>query len=253
MERALTLPPGDVLIDDVITPQETGHKSAKLQIQTTDVGFPFQNDRMSGLVEVSIFPVESDGGHDANTYTWTDDQWNTLFSQATSSFSMWSSEAQGRGISLSFYVGVWFHEELNLRTGYEPITHDFENFAYLWIDEIMQKQTPEFGGRPGGYGASPVNQGNVIRQVAQYCADQAHAKGDDHYFVAFIVNNPPPAASTFADGSRGGTIPGGPYFVEMWNTAGWGPDQLNLVIRHETGHIFYACDEYGRLRRLRSV
>ena len=36
----------------------------------------------------------------------------------------------------------------------------------------------------------------------------------------------------------------GPFEMLMWNSAGWQPQNLGRVITHETGHIFWACDEY---------
>lgn len=30
----------------------------------------------------------------------------------------------------------------------------------------------------------------------------------------------------------------------MWNSGGWGPENLGRVVTHEAGHIFWTCDEY---------
>lgn len=36
----------------------------------------------------------------------------------------------------------------------------------------------------------------------------------------------------------------GPFMMVMSNSAGWDLDNLGRVVTHETGHIFWACDEY---------
>ena len=38
--------------------------------------------------------------------------------------------------------------------------------------------------------------------------------------------------------------PDGPFVMMMWNSDGAGPNNIGLVLSHETGHIFWACDEY---------
>jgi hypothetical protein len=38
---------------------------------------------------------------------------------------------------------------------------------------------------------------------------------------------------------------GGPRLVIQWLNGSWGPDNIDRVFAHETGHIFYALDEYG--------
>ena len=37
---------------------------------------------------------------------------------------------------------------------------------------------------------------------------------------------------------------GGPYATVFWDSGGWGPANIGRVLAHETGHIFWACDEY---------
>lgn len=41
---------------------------------------------------------------------------------------------------------------------------------------------------------------------------------------------------------------GGPYLCMQYSNDGWGPDNIDRVFAHETGHIFNAPDEYGSSR-----
>lgn len=62
--------------------------------------------------------------------------------------------------------------------------------------------------------------------------------GPDWAYIAFFTKY---AAFWFAYASIGG-----PRLVMQYNNDGWGPNQIDRVFAHETGHIFGAEDEYGQ-------
>ena len=125
-------------------------------------------------------------------------------------------------------------------TKYEPVTHAHTD-DYLWVNDALAYV---------GYAAATATPANVFAQVDAFDASQMndpYSGAYDHSFSVFIAYNPGPenAAGTFADGFAGAyTYLGGPYTMMMWNSQGWGPNGIGTVLSHETGHNFWACDEY---------
>lgn len=64
----------------------------------------------------------------------------------------------------------------------------------------------------------------------------AMCPGPDWGYIAFFTKY---ATSWFAYASLGG-----PRLVMQYSNDGWGPNQIDRVFAHETGHIFHAPDEY---------
>jgi len=131
-------------------------------------------------------------------------------------------------------------------THYEPIRHTEDDF-YLFINDALWGK---------GFPSYPVTRDNVYatNDTFNNYTKLYNTEGGtpwsipyDHAFSVYIVYNPPEqgAPSTFADFGRGGAMYDGPFTLEMWNTANWYPSNLGRVITHETGHIFWACDEYA--------
>ncbi|MEA2235409.1 MAG: hypothetical protein QOC81_133 [Thermoanaerobaculia bacterium] len=204
---------------------------------------PYHNPSMRGRITVQLFRLDSDGSIDPNLYTWTNTDIGTSRDQVYSAYTFWVDEAAARGITLSFTVKTmdpfsrYTRSLIPTPTHYEPITHSGGD-DYLWINDALG---------PLGYGASPVTQENVYNQNDAFngamAADPTYGPYDGSYSV-YVVYNPSPAPSQFANGQRAYGMYDGPYTMIMWNSAGWGPNNLGLVLTHETGHIFWACDEY---------
>ena len=199
---------------------------------------------MRGRITVQLFRLDSDGSIDPNLYTWTTADIGTSRDQVYSAFTFWVDQATARGIALSFRVQTEDPFSQLTRsifptpTHYEPITRSSGD-DYLWINDALAANS---------YGASPVTPDNVYSQNEAFnlakAADPVYGPYDGSFSV-FIVYNPFPAPDRFADSQRAYTRwLGGPYAIVMWNSAGWGPSNLGLVLTHETGHIFWACDEY---------
>jgi hypothetical protein len=73
--------------------------------------------------------------------------------------------------------------------------------------------------------------------VSAYVEDLRNRLGTDWAYVAFFVKYP---LGHFAYASIGG-----PRLVMQHANDGWGPDNIDRVFAHETGHIFGAPDEYA--------
>lgn len=200
---------------------------------------PWRNPQMRGRITVQLFRLDSDGSIDPNLYTWTNADIGTSRDQVYSSFNFWVDQAAARGITLSFRVETedpfsrYTRSIFPTPTHYEPITHSSGD-DYLWINDALAAN---------GYGASPVTPDNVYSQNEAFnqakAADPTYGPFDGSYSV-FIVYNPGSAPSTFTDGYYAYVrFLGGPFVMMTWNGG-----YLDRVLSHETGHIFWACDEY---------
>jgi hypothetical protein len=108
----------------------------------------------------------------------------------------------------------------------EPSLHN-NDFVTTWASNVMTKM-----GYPSGNHFSKVDAFNNW-QEATYQANSAYS--------AFIAYNPIGAPPSFPNGGYAFAWIYGPYFWSLFRTPGWTHD---VVISHESGHIFGACDEY---------
>jgi hypothetical protein len=190
--------------------------------------FAGNSDAMVGTVAVALFFVESNGAIDPNTYTWnsTDEQ-NTV-NRALSGLTWWSSQASSRGFSLSFAPVVYPSTSAASRQGYEPILHS-SGSDYLWVTAILNGL---------GFAGDKFTSGNAFNIWLRA------SQGTRWAYSVFIGYNPSPVSTTFTDGYFAYTYLGGPYVQMLFRNDGWGEANFGLILTHETGHIFWACDEY---------
>jgi hypothetical protein len=183
-------------------------------------------DDMTGTVTVTMFFVESDGGIDPNQYTWTTPAVNATVNETISGLSWWSSQAGAYGKSLSFTVHYFPGTDSRCQTGYEPILHS-SSFVSIYVSEIM-----------GNFGYSS---GSHTTRVNSYNTWAKSNYGTDWAYSIFTEYNPVPAPNQFTDGYAAFAYLGGPYTSILYRTFTW---PFESVLTHESGHIFWACDEY---------
>ncbi|MBV9210609.1 MAG: VCBS repeat-containing protein, partial [Acidobacteria bacterium] len=189
------------------------------------------SDSMTGTVAVNMFFVESNGATDPNTYTWTaTDQQNT-YNRVVSSLTWWSQQAPAYGQSVTFTVSFYGATDAAMQQPYEPITHASSQDS-LWIASVMANL---------GY-----TSGTHFDRVTAFNTWLKGYAGTNWAYSMFIGYNPPVsgAPSTFTNGYFAYAYLGGPYSQLLFSNDGWGATNFGLVATHETGHIFWACDEY---------
>lgn len=207
-----------------------------------DKGFPMGDDAgatfapnaemMLGTVAMCLFLPESDGSIDANLYDWTTAAQDDIKSQAIAAGSWWSDQARYWWSQVTFKV-YWYDAAYSeLETGYEPIngTHPSSDEA-LWQNEIM-----------GNLGFSSGNNFDRITAFNTWLKDWANT---DWSYSVWVPYNPAPAPTSFSNGKIGYAYFGGPYTTILYRCNGWLISDWTRILRHETGHIFWACDEYG--------
>lgn len=205
-----------------------GAEQSVLGIQSTVTPQYFSNsDVMDGSVAVALFLVESSGGIDPDVYTWTQADQELAYSQVLDGLNWWVEQSRAFNLArpLQFTITLYDANNPVCRVPYEPVLRVGSD-ANFWINQIMSNM-----------GASA---GNVFERVAAFdiaTRDQNHSNWAYSMFVAYN----PPARSSFSDGRASWAYLGGPFTVSLFHSFGW---QLSRIATHETGHIFYACDEY---------
>ncbi len=116
----------------------------------------------------------------------------------------------------------------------------------LWIDPIMDSL---------GFGAYPDYVSKLVAYTHGIRTLPAPAGFDaDWAFCVFVVDDSADADGRFPDGPAAYSMLGGPYIVvpirngytdAKGNPAFYSTLQMDFVTAHETGHIFYAVDEYA--------
>ncbi len=186
------------------------------------------SDVMDGTVAVAVFLVESNGSIDPNTYTWSQQDQTTAIAQVIDGLNWWvdQSRAFNLGRPLQFTVVPYMANNPVCQQAYEPVLHPGSD-ANLWVNQIMNN-----------VGAIA---GDAYVRVASFNLKLRDDNRANWGFSMFIAYNPEPAPNHFTDGRASWAYLGGPHINILFRSFGW---RLSQLVSHETGHIFYACDEY---------
>jgi len=196
---------------------------------TVSPQFLNNSDVMDGTVAVAVFMMESDGTIDPNIYSCTQAERDAAVLKIIEGLNWWvdQSRAFGLGRPLQFTYNFFFPDNPICQIPYEPVLHGgFDTSTY--IETIM--------------GKLGVTEGNAFVRVGAYNRRLKEEMRADWAFSAFLAYNSPTAPTAFTDGRASWAYIGGPYSVLLYRSFGW---DLSQIIIHETGHIFYACDEYA--------
>jgi hypothetical protein len=172
---------------------------------------------MLGNIAVGFVLAESNGAIDRETEDWTQIQEDNVTSEVIAGFNWYVTKAGWRDIT--FYAV--FHYDVG--TPYEPITRS-GTFASTVLDSCLLRL---------GY--------DNKYQYARSVRDSFDA---DWGVVSLVVDDTNDPDNTFSDGRFAFAVLGGPYFVMTYNDDGWGIANMDAVMAHELGHIFFALDEY---------
>lgn len=196
-----------------------------------------QNDPsefMLGDVWATVVLLESDGSIDAQTENWTATQINQIKNEVLEGLTWWEDTLAVQFPSapheLAFTVDFTY-TDTPVATGYEPINRTTSDQA-LWIDDFLDHV---------GYNTAS----NIWTDLDQWNHDQRIANNADWAYTVFIVNSAADSDGYFA-GQSGFAYAylGGPFTVMTYDNDNWGISRMGQVLAHETGHIFYALDEY---------
>ncbi|HOW90503.1 MAG TPA: hypothetical protein PL037_09480, partial [Elusimicrobiales bacterium] len=188
------------------------------------------SEYMMGSVTVNIiFPESSASSPD--TEDWTAFRKASVESSIRAAMDWWAArEPEAR---LSFVYNV-----TTQNTDYEPISC-YASAAPPpggcsegdWIGDIMTKM---------GYSGS-----DYFEQVYAYDNAMRLTYGTDWAFTIFVADSFMDGDGAFPDGYFAYTYMGGPFMVLTYDNGDYGISGMSAVCAHETGHVFYALDEYA--------
>ncbi|HEX5735360.1 MAG TPA: putative Ig domain-containing protein [Blastocatellia bacterium] len=188
------------------------------------------SDTMDGSVAVAVFLIESNGGIDPNVYNWSQADQNIAIAKIIDGLNWWVDQSRAFALPrpLQFTVVPHYADNPACQQPYEPVLRPGSD-SFGWISRIMTNL--------GMTSSDPfVNVATYNRVIR----DQNQA---NWAFSVFIAYNPPPARTSFTDGRASWAYLGGPLTNILFRSYGW---DLNQIVSHETGHIFYSCDEYSQ-------
>ncbi|HCC48370.1 MAG TPA: hypothetical protein DEQ38_09700 [Elusimicrobia bacterium] len=188
-------------------------------------GFYDTSEYLAGKVAVNIIFVESDGSIDARTETtgWTVGKKSSVVTGIQNAMTWWATRSAAANLS-------FVYNSATVTTGYEPISRTSDDEG-LWVNQVMGKL---------GYGEA-----DYFDRVFHYNNDRRDAAGTDWSFTFFVVDSQNDADGMFADGFFAYAYIGGPFSIMTYDNDSYGIGDMPSVAAHETGHIFYALDEYA--------
>ncbi|MFL6277905.1 MAG: putative Ig domain-containing protein [Blastocatellia bacterium] len=186
------------------------------------------SDVMDGTVVVALFLIESNGTADPNLYSWSNDDATAAVSQTLEGLNWWVEQSRAFRLArpLQFTLITHLPSDAACQVPYEPILHPASD-ATFWIAKIMSNLG--------------VSDGDTATRVAAYDEALRQQQHTDWAYSIFVGYNPIGTATAFTDHRASWAFIGGPYVQSLYRSFGW---PLSRVVSHETGHIFYACDEY---------
>lgn len=183
---------------------------------------------MLGDVTVNVVLLESNGQIDSSLENWTTSQINDVKQRIQQGMQWWVDALDN--FSPNSYLNFTFdftYADNPLSVPYEPISRPSDDYP-LWVDEFLNEV---------GY----LSNGSLSDDIRAYNHSQRVARDTNWSFTIFVVNNANDADKQFStSGSflRSFAFAGGQFFVMP-------ADRPVSTIAHETGHMFWAGDEYA--------
>jgi len=208
-------------------------KFENLEDRRVMAGLPFgasdqdTGEFMLGRIAVTPVFIESNGLGDASTEDWTESQKADVLSNIQTGLNWWKQLLAKKSsvTTLDFVVDTTFVQS-PFSSQYEPITRRSDDYS-LWVDEFMVAQ---------GYSQSGLLENNV----RAFNNAQRSKLQSDWSFTIFVVNSKNDADGMFAPNgsfSRAFSFAGGLFEVVP-------STRPAMTFAHETGHMFWARDEY---------
>ncbi|MCE9588992.1 MAG: hypothetical protein K8S99_00530 [Planctomycetes bacterium] len=190
---------------------------------------------MAGDVWVNIVLLNSNGQTDAKTEAnWTAAQIASVKTEVIEAMNWWEATFHQQNPNsksdLNFFVDFTYTDN-PVSTKVEPINHTYSQNT-LWVDDFLTS-----------VGANSAS--SSITDMQKYNDAQRKAHHTDWAYTVFIANSLNDTDGKFTDNYFAYTYFGGPYATLTYDNGAWGINRMGQVLAHETGHIFYALDEYS--------
>ncbi len=193
------------------------------------------SEYLAGKVWVNVILPSSTGG--GTTEDWSVQEIANVRREVEAGVRWWATTLPDANLEFGF---DWTYADSPVVTTYEPIARPSYD-EDLWIDSVMAVVAPGIAGA------------DYMERVTSYDDLTRRASGSDWAYTVFVVddsNDPDPDPDydhdhMFSDGYFAYSYLGGPFTVMTYNNDSWGIDDMEEVMAHEMGHIFYALDEYS--------
>jgi len=181
---------------------------------------------MAGTQVVTLVLPESDGV--MSTENWTATQINAVIAEVQTGLAWWEKVAAKSGVTVKFILDT-NDATFPVRVPYEPISMRFSDRGQ-WITNWLNQR----GIFTDAYnGVKAWNESQRVRY------------GADGSFTIFVADSDVDADDRFADRYFAWTYFGGPYATMTTGNAGWGQSNMDMLTAHETGHAYFALDQYN--------
>ena len=183
---------------------------------------------MLGKIAVTPVLLESNGQVDANTENWTPTLIQSALQTVEKGVDWWVDllAKQNTKHSLEFVLNTTYATN-PAPTRYEPISRPSNDYG-LWVQEFL-------------VGAGFSSSSSMELNMRAFNDAQRQKLGTDWAFTIFVVNSTADADGQFAPNgsfSRAFGFAGGLFFISP-------STRPASTFTHETGHIFWAKDEYA--------
>ena len=217
-----------------------GGRGALPGAAVTAVGAPFgatelnTSEFLAGAVSVNVILVESDGSAELSTENWTQGREGAVVGRIASGLEWVRAQEPQSALRFVYHVFAG-RTDPRARTGYEPIRHAADPTGStgedLWVRDVLAR----FG----------YVSGDRFARSRAFASDTRRADGTDWVVNVFVVDSLADTDGRFADGRFAYTWIGGPHLVMTFDNGLWGIARMDMVLRHELLHAFYAFDEYA--------
>ncbi|MGD2247310.1 MAG: hypothetical protein PVF58_02815 [Candidatus Methanofastidiosia archaeon] len=215
--------PESPVYDTEIQPDITSYLSHSGYDSVLPYGAGFQDTSsyLVGSVAVGVLFVESNGVIDEDTENWTEEEETKATAEIQNGLNWLATQAP---IDIQM-VYEWHY---GIPVGYEPISRPHTDDD-LWEQQAMHHL---------GY----TNPHYLVNEY-MYANDLRQKYNTDWAFIIFVVDDSEDEDNAFADGLYAYSFLGGPRMVVSYSNSIWGIANMDSIVAHETGHIFWALDQ----------
>jgi hypothetical protein len=181
---------------------------------------PATSEFMLGSIAVGVILPESQPGF--GTQDWVSLEEQTATEKVISAMDWWARHSPNQELRFNYEINY----AVPVYT--EPMDKGGDEIEATWAGQSFTSL---------GYQGS-----NYFAQAYSYVYTLKERYKTDWAFIVFVLHGNP--GQQFGGNVLAYAYLGGPFNVNVYSNGSLGPDKLDRIIAHESGHIFYTLDEY---------